>query len=286
MAQEFRFVKYEACGNDFILRDELEGPTSRDEERSRLAKILCDRHHQVGADGILFVEGATGADASMRHFQPDGSESTMCGNGVRCVGAYVSEKLRRPSVDILTADGVKRVVRVGADYRVEMGRVRTTRADLARFLADPGEPTDSMMDFAIQIPGRALRGSLVNTGEPHFVLRTEDLATEDVGSVGAAVNEDRKRFPRGVCVDFVQVSGPHSIRIRTYESGAYYETMACGTGATASAAVALALGWVRPGAVDVATKGGPIRIEVGPDGEAYMTGPARRVYEGRLAIEP
>ncbi|HEY7589155.1 MAG TPA: diaminopimelate epimerase [Thermoplasmata archaeon] len=282
MTTGFRFLKYHGCGNDFILKDELEGPRTADAERSKLAMRLCDRHFQVGADGILFLEPGKDVDAFMRHFQPDGTESEMCGNGVRCVAAYLSEKLGKPSVDIRARDGVKRVIRVGSEYRVDMGRIRTRRADLMQFITDEGELEDSMMDLAIRIEGRELKGSLVSSGEAHFVVRTEDIDSEDVQRIGDSANKDRNRFPKGICINFVQVSGPHSIRVRTYESGAFYETLACGTGATASAGVAMALGWVRPGTVSVAMPGGTLRIDVESDGRAFMTGPAQRVFEGRL----
>jgi diaminopimelate epimerase len=103
--------------------------------------------------------------------------------------------------------------------------------------------------------------------------------------LGESVNADRMRFPKGVNLNFVEVEGLHSIRIRTYERGVYGETMACGTGATASAAVALMLGWVRPGKVSVKTRGGRLTIGMDRSGRATMTGPATRVYEGSVSVE-
>jgi diaminopimelate epimerase len=285
MRHDFKFVKYQGCGNDFILKDEMEGPKTPDSDRSRLARKLCDRHFKVGADGVIFVERAKGVDASMRLFEPAGNEADMCGNGIRCVAAYLMAKLGKSEVDILTRDGVKRIVRKNGQYTVDMGPVRTSRRDLKQYITDKGDLTDSMMDLSIRIHKRVLRGSLVNSGEPHFVVRTSNLEDEDVRAIGDAVNEDTRRFPKGVNIDFVQVMGPHRIRIRTYERGVYDETLACGTGATASAAVALLLGWVKPGPVDVHVRGGRLKIEISEDGTALMTGPAVAEYSGELTAE-
>jgi len=284
MTPEFKFVKYHGCGNDFVIRDELSGERTDDRTRSRLARVLTHRRFQIGADGIIFLESAGGFDGSMRLFEPAGNEADMCGNGIRCVAAYLMEKLGKDEVEILTRDGPKRVVKVGDQYRVDMGKVRTLRADLAEYVADRGKPGDSMLRFSVRALGRTYKGAVVNSGEPHIVVRTRSLEGIDVRAIGDAVNADRRRFPRGVNINFVQVAGPHTISIRTYERGVYDETYACGTGATASAAVSLMLGWVKPGVVSVVTRGGRLRIAVRADGAATMTGPAVPVYEGSLRV--
>ncbi|HEX7391660.1 MAG TPA: diaminopimelate epimerase [Thermoplasmata archaeon] len=284
MTKEFRFVKYQGCGNDFIIKDETEGPVTPDAERSRLAKALTDRHFKVGADGIIFVERAKGVAGSMRLFEPAGNEADMCGNGIRCVAAYLSKKLGKPEVDILTRDGVKHIVKVGEEYRVDMGIVRTTRKDLAKYVADKGSLADSMLSFDLVVSGNRVKGSIVNSGEPHIVVRSMDVSKEDVVAAGEALNGDKTRFPDGVNLNFVQVVGPHALRVRTYERGVYDETLACGTGATACAAVALMLKWVQPGPVKVMPPGGTMTIELAEDGRAFMTGPAEAEFEGRLAV--
>lgn len=277
-----RFVKYQGCGNDFIIKDEMEGPATPDKVRSRLAVELCDRHFRVGADGLIFVEKAKGVDGSMRLFEPAGNEADMCGNGIRCLASYLMDKLGKDKVDILTRDGVKHVVRVGDEFRVDMGVVRIDRASLKGYLSDRGKPSDSMLKFSVVVGRRTLRGAVVNSGEPHIVVRTGDVSREDLRSLGERVNADRSRFPTGVNLNMVEVTGPHSIKIRTYERGVYDETLACGTGATAGAAVALLLGWVKPGQVKVEARGGLIMIDLRDDRRAFMTGPARMEFEGIL----
>lgn len=285
MRYEFRFVKYHGCGNDFILRDELGSKTTPDKVRSKMARVLTHRRFEVGADGVLFVESAKGFDGAMRLFEPAGNEADMCGNGIRCVAAYLMDKLGKDEVDILTRDGVKRVVKIGDEYKVDMGRVRTLRADLGEYVKDKGDPKDSMLSFSVKAMEKVYKGAIVNSGEPHIVVRTRSLASADMKALGDAVNSDKRRFPKGVNIDLVQITGPHTIKVRTYERGVYDETYACGTGATASAAVSLMLGWVKPGVVNVMTRGGRIRIEMRDDGTAFMTGPAVPVFEGRMTVE-
>jgi diaminopimelate epimerase len=282
MKHDFRFVKYQGCGNDFIIKDELEGRKTPDRYRSTLAKTLCDRHFKVGADGVIFLERARGVDGSMRLFEPAGNEADMCGNGIRCIAAYLTQKLGKSEVDVLTRDGVKHIVRKCDSYTVEMGLIRTNRNDLKEYISDKGKARDSMMDIEIKAGRKVLRGSLVNSGEPHFVSKTNDLASLDVKEIGDSVNRNRKRFPKGVNLNFVQVIRPHTISIRTYERGVYDETLACGTGATASAAVALMLGWVKPGLVEVKVRGGILEIKVDKNRRAFMTGPAEAEFEGVL----
>ena len=285
MKYDFEFVKYHGCGNDFILKDEMNGPITPDEHRSRMAKLLSDRNFWIGADGILFVERAPGVDGSMRLFEPAGNEADMCGNGLRCVAAFLTRKLAKTQVDVLTRDGVKRAARVGDEYKVDMGVVRTRRADLAQYLTDPGSPDDSTLELSLTMDRKKLKASLLNTGEPHIVVQSDDLDSIDMVKAGEAVNRETRRFPKHVNLNYIRVTGPHDISVRTYERGVFGETLACGTGVTACASAALMLHLVEPGVVNVSARGGRIRVELGPDGRAFMTGPAVAVYEGRLEIE-
>lgn len=285
MQKRLRFYKYQGCGNDFIMVDEMAGRRTPDQIRSRLAKKLCDRRFQVGADGVMFLERAKGVDGSMRLFEPAGNEADMCGNGIRCAADYLSRMLRKRVVTILTRDGIKEVSRSGTGYRVKMGEVRSTRADLKAYWTDRGKMTDSTLYVSVNTKNRKLRGALVNTGEPHLVFESKDVDSEDVVGIGEAINGDMRRFPRGVNVNFVQPAGPHDLKVRTYERGVCDETLACGTGATATAGVALKKGWVKPGPVKVHPPGGCITIEIGSDGNAYMTGPATKVFEGVVTVD-
>jgi diaminopimelate epimerase len=285
MRNQLKFKKYQGCGNDFIIIDETRGSTTSDGARSKLARSLTDRRFKVGADGILFVERAAGVDGSMRLFEPAGNEADMCGNGIRCVASYLSDKLGKPELDILTRDGVKHVVKRGNEFRVDMGVVRTTRSDLRAYVKDKGKGTDSMLRFPLRTTLGKLNASIVNSGEPHIVVRVHDIDAVDVVSVGEDVNSDKRRFPNGVNVNFAEVVGPHDVKARTYERGVYDETLACGTGATAVATVALLLKWVKRGTVRIRPPGGTIKIDLDADGRAFMTGPAVCEFEGRVTLK-
>ena len=285
MKKDFRFFKYHGCGNDFIIKDETDSKPTPDKTRSRMARSLTHRNFQIGADGILFLEKASGVDASMRLFEPAGNEADMCGNGIRCIAAYLSDKLGKDELDILTRDGVKHIVKVGDEYQVDMGVVRWLRSDLKQYVAERGAGSDSMLRFEVKALGQKYLGAIVNTGEPHIVVRTRDIEALEMKAIGDSVNADRRRFPEGVNVNFVQATRAHAILVRTYERGVYDETLACGTGSTAAAAVSLMLGWVKPGTVNVFTRGGRISIKIDARGRATMTGPATLVYEGRAEVE-
>jgi len=285
MKREFRFTKFQGCGNDFLILDETGGRKTSDRIRSKLARKITDRHFQVGADGLMFLEPAKGFDCSMRLFEPAGNEGEMCGNGIRCIAAYLMDKLGKEEVDILTRDGLKHVSRMGKEYVVEMGQIRTRRADLKAYVTDKGRPDDSMLSMRFRADGKTFKGAIVNSGEPHIVVRARNLDVVDIVAIGESTNANKQRFPKGVNINFVKVTGQHTIKVRTYERGVYDETLACGTGATASAAVALMLGWVRRGQVDVLTRGGRLRIELDSGNHALMTGPAQRVYSGLACVD-
>jgi len=221
----------------------------------------------------------------MRLFEPDGGEADMCGNGIRCIGAYLIRKLGKSEVDVLTRDGIKHISCAGSEYTVQMGKVRINRQSAREYLTDKGDDSDTLLDLRVQIGSRATRGSLVNAGVPHIVFMIDDAAVEDVKRIGEAINQDRARFPKGMNVDFAQILGPHEISIRTYERGVYDETMACGTGATASAAAATLQGLVKPGSVKVTTRGGIINIKIDKELNAQMTGPVAAVYSGELTTD-
>jgi diaminopimelate epimerase len=285
MKRRMKFVKFQGCGNDFLIFDETRGRKTPDRARSKLARLLTDRHFHIGADGLMFLETASGCDCSMRLFEPAGNEADMCGNGIRCIAAYMMQKLGTKDVDILTRDGPKHITAIGDEYRVDMGKVRTERRDIQQYITDKGGPRDSMMSVSFTACGRRFRGSIVNSGEPHIVIHAEDLDSIDVAAVGDSMNANKKRFPKGVSINFVQVAGLHSINVRTYERGVYGETLACGTGATACVAVALMQGWVGQGEVKVRTRGGVLKIALTKDGRALMTGPATEVYSGSISVE-
>lgn len=256
------FWKMHGAGNDFILVDDRTGGFPVDEPAFRAG--LCDRRHGIGSDGLLLIQPSAVADIRMRFFNPDGSEADFCGNGARCLARLAHEIGAAP-----------------ADLRIE------TRAGLVRaeILAPPlvrlhlPPAKDWRLGMAVEWQNRPLTLHFVNTGVPHAVAVVDDLAAVDVPALGAFIRRHPLFAPAGTNADFIQVRGPDSLAIRTYERGVEGETLACGTGILAAALVAEKLGLVRA-PVRVRAAGGD-ELEVGLT-PLTLTGPAEHLFRGTL----
>jgi diaminopimelate epimerase len=265
---QLEFVKMSGAGNDFVVADNRDGRFRA--EPSVVARI-CDRRFGVGADGLLLIEPAQNADFFMRYYNADGSEAEMCGNGARCIARFFSERCGRGKREL------KFETRAGLiAASVNGGQVRVTLS----------EPHDLRLRQTIQLKNGAREYHFINTGVPHAVFFTDDADREMVGPVGAEVRHHPDFAPRGTNVNWVQLLGGNSIRVRTYERGVEAETLACGTGVVASAIMAHVVGAIPP-PVKVRVESQRI-LEVGftRDGEAFrkvtLTGPAEYCFEGRL----
>ena len=270
-----KFIKMHGLGNDYLY---VLGNPDRARERygldaSELSIRLSDRHFGVGSDGMIWIAPADDADCLMRIFNADGSEAMMCGNGVRCVGKYLYDKglVDRLQVRVKTRSGMKGLeLSPGPDGMVERVAVRMGRATVDD-------------ERVVEALGAEVRLVPVDVGNPHAVVFVEDALAAPVASLGAAL-ERHAAFPDGVNVEFVEVTGDNELRMRVWERGSGI-TMACGTGSCASAAAAVRAGLVdgaRP--VHVVLDGGELLIEVAPDGEVVMTGPAATVCEGEVEL--
>ncbi|MBO6011472.1 MAG: diaminopimelate epimerase [Oscillospiraceae bacterium] len=262
-----RFTKMHGLGNDYLyVFGEVPG------NAAELSRKLSDRHFGAGSDGMIYITPSARADFGMRIFNADGSEAKMCGNGVRCVGKYVYDKgyTDKTSITVETLSGIK-LLRMQA----RGGKVRSVTVDMGR--AEVGEA------FAVEAAGASVTGTPVSVGNPHFVVFVDDIEKAPLYEAGPAI-EKHGAFPGGVNVEFVQPLGENRLRMRVWERGSGV-TMACGTGACASAAAAVSKGICRAGApVSVALDGGTLEVTVGADGEVLMTGPAETVYEGEAAV--
>jgi diaminopimelate epimerase len=242
------------------------------ENAAELSRKLSDRHFGAGSDGMIYITPSARADFGMRIFNADGSEAKMCGNGIRCVGKYVYDKgyTDKTGITVETLSGVM-LLRMQA----RGGKVRSVTVDMGR--AEVGET------FALEAAGATVTGTPVSVGNPHFVVFVDDIEKAPLLTAGPAI-EKHEAFPGGVNVEFVQPLGNNKLRMRVWERGSGV-TMACGTGACASAAAAVAKGICRAGApVSVVLDGGTLEITVGDGGEILMTGPAETVYEGEAAV--
>jgi len=274
--QYISFTKMESGGNDFIIIDNrrkiLPGALSK------LAANLCRRRSSIGADGLILLEKAEKADYRMRIFNPDGSEPEMCGNGARCLARFAFIKgIASSKVVMETRAGC-----VEAQVKDKKVRVRLNT------------PFDVKTNFRIRLK---LRGSqkvnFINVGVPHVVVFVPLVDRIDVQGLGRLIRYHRRFAPSGANVNFVSLKGRNSIYIRTYERGVEDETLACGTGAVASALIAGLQGKVSS-PVEVHTRGGEVlkvEYEIKKDRggleklkDVWLEGSVRVVYEGKIEV--
>lgn len=264
------FTKAHGNGNDFVVVDEWDG--ERVEDTAAFAETYCDRRFGVGADGVLFLRRPEEPTHDMRMVlvQPDGGEAEMCGNGARCLVRYAVEEGYAQEGDEVTVEtlaGVREAVCRGDVVRVEMG--------VPSFGAEDVPARREVVEEEVE----GWEVTAVNTGVPHAVAFVEDIDAVDVETEAPAVRH-AEAFPEGANVNFVE-EGDEELRVRTFERGVEDETLSCGTGAVAVAAVARRLGKTRADEVHVETCGGPLTVTFDDEtGAAYMSGPAVLVYEG------
>lgn len=262
-----KFTKMQGLGNDYLY---VWGPPPADV--SDLSVRLSDRHFGPGADGMIFIAPSNRADFRMWIFNADGSEAKMCGNGIRCVGKYVYDKgyTRKTRLTVETGAGLRTL-----KLHAENGRVTAAAVDMGVAAVAPEKTLDLPEGETVCIP--------VDVGNPHAVLFVPDAEAAPLTTLGPAI-ERHPAFPGGVNVEFVQVTGPHSLRMRVWERGSGV-TMACGTGSCASVAAAVSKGFCPAGEpVAVKLDGGTLTVTVGADGAVRMAGPAEFVYEGDTEI--
>ncbi len=263
-----KFTKLQGTGNDFILIDRRRKGRISKAEGARLARKLCDRKRAIGADGVLVLEPSRKADFRMRIFNPDGSEAEMCGNGSRCAAFYVVGKSRgRTSFETLAG-------RLEAAVRGNVVKVKLPN------------PHSFRRGVKVKVCDKILTLHTILASVPHAILFVENLKEFDVECWGEAIRHHRLFKPRGTNADFVKVRGKNSIEIRTYERGVEGETLACGTGAVASALVTAKIRrFSSP--ITVLTKGGE-RLKIffkerdGEFGEVYLEGKVSRIFEGSV----
>lgn len=264
------FYKLQGAGNDFVLLDTLTQSLSA-RHWGLLARRLCDRRFGVGADGLLLVEPSQHADYHMRLYNADGSEATMCGNGIRCFARYLWEyhSPDATSLAIETGAGVRQVHRVSAErFRVAMGQPRVLEAPSLDALFAPCDTDAPHGIHAI---------ASVDTGAPHLVLFVESVDAFPLERVGARL-ERHPLFPDRVNVSVAQVVSPETVRARVWERGVG-ATLACGTGACAIG-VAGALAGTIGRTVRVQMPGGTLEVEWLADDALWLTGDAELVFEG------
>ncbi len=268
------FTKMSGSGNDFIVIDHREPFLDR-EHLASFAKAVCRRKFSVGADGLILIEASSEADFAWTFLNADGSVAEMCGNGARCAARFAHLNGIAPAgMRFKTLAGIIAAEIIGDNVKLKM--TAPNALELGRILA---------------VDGYDLEIHSLNTGVPHAVVFTDDASMVPVFGWGRAIRQHAHFQPAGTNANFVQVLGPKELLVRTYERGVEDETMACGTGAVASAIIAAVTNRVSP-PVKVTTSGGePLVIHFAVPGEGqpvrevYLEGAARVIYQGQLHQE-
>jgi diaminopimelate epimerase len=258
------FIKMHGLGNDFILLDVMNSPAPG--EPSELARRLCDRHFSIGADGLVLIGRADGADGEMRIFNPDGSEPEMCGNAIRCVAKYLYESghVRSDKMRIKTLAGM-----MGISLTLDGGIVAAVSVDMGR------PRITGRCDILIE--GETAEFMMVSTGNPHAVTYSVYPGDAVFAKHGPRI-ERNPVFHEGTNVEFCRLDSRSHITVRVWERGAG-PTLACGTGATASFFAGVTAGILEK-RVAVRLPGGELEFEITEDGHAIMTGPAAVAFKG------
>jgi len=280
-----RFTKMHGLGNDYIYidahREALEGI-----DLPQLARSLSDRHFGIGGDGLILIMPSDEADFRMRMFNADGSEGEMCGNGMRCFAKYVYDHGLTTKTEFVveTAAGpIRPTVNVEegrvTSVTVDMGKPRLARRDIPMTGSPKNTPVINEM---LRVDDDFLRVTCVSMGNPHCVIFVDDVQHAPVRTLGPRV-EHHGAFPARTNVEFVKVVPPDRLEMRVWERGSG-ETLACGTGASASV-VAAALNNLADRSCTVKLLGGELQIEWRQDDHVFKTGPAVEVFSGEVDVK-
>jgi diaminopimelate epimerase len=255
------FYKYQGTGNDFVIIDNRENPISLSKDQ---INQICDRKFGIGADGLMLLNLKEGYDFEMIYFNADGNESTMCGNGGRCLTKFAFDRgIKKEKYKFIAVDGEHEAVLNGLDW-VELKMVDVQ--GITKYQTD----------------------SILNTGSPHYVQTVEHLKEWDVFQKGHAIRYSKDFAQEGINVNFVEKINSHKISVRTYERGVENETLSCGTGVTAAALV-FAPAENGNSKIEITTLGGNLAVtfeKVDKDTfkNIWLCGPATFVFKGEFEI--
>lgn len=259
MKHTLEFYKYQGAGNDFILIDNREGSVHL--TQGDIAK-LCDRHRGIGSDGLMLLGSDEGYDFRMTFYNPDGSEASMCGNGARCITLFAHHLGVGGESKRFIASDTEHVAKIIGDSSVSVKLI-----DIQKLKRE----SDTRV--------------FMNSGVPHLVILVSDIDEVDIKAEGSRwrYSEEYKN-EGGTNVNFIDVKSG-SLRLRTYERGVEGETLACGTGATASVVAAHVLGLVKENSNKIIAKGGELTVSFSRDyTDVWLEGEALKVFEGQVKI--
>ena len=277
-----KFTKMQGCGNDYVYVDCTKEMIK---DADKVAIKVSDRHFGIGSDGLILVAASDVADFQMIMYNADGSRGEMCGNGIRCVGKFVHDKglTNKTTVTIETLAGIKTL-----ELNVVNGKVKSVRVDMGspEFIAEKVpviSNNEKMLGETIEVDGEEYVVDCISMGNPHCVIRMdEDVRKLDLEKMGPHF-ENYKAFPNKINTEFINIIDDNRVRMRVWERGSG-ETLACGTGACATA-VSCIINGVAKSPVDVELLGGFLTIEYDKkDNTVFMSGPAEIVFEGEIDV--
>lgn len=277
-----KFTKMHGIGNDYVyvncFQEEVKNP-------SEVSKYASDRHFGIGSDGLILIKPSNVADFKMDMYNADGSQGEMCGNGIRCVAKYVYDYglTDKENISVETLAGIKYL-----DLTIENGKVALVKVNMGSPELIPEKipvaaEGNRAIDVPLEVKGNQYQMNCVSMGNPHCVIfMEEDVRKLNLEAIGPDF-ENHERFPKRINTEFVNVLDNHTLRMRVWERGSG-ETLACGTGACATAVAAMLNGYIQK-EVTVHLLGGDLTIQWdGGDAPVYMTGPATTVFDGIIEL--
>ena len=277
----YEFVKMEGCGNDYIYMDAF---NQKIDDPSALSIKVSDEHFGIGSDGLILVAPSDVADGRMIMFNLDGSEGKMCGNGIRCVGKFLHDRLGvdKDIITIETKSGIKTLKMFCDEGSAYAARVDMGKAILKPSLIPVNIDGDVVIDRPLNIDDDEYNVTCVSMGNPHAVVFVDDVEDLDLSSIGPKFEHDPV-FPESVNTEFVKVIDHTHLRMRVWERGSG-ETWACGTGTCATVVAACLNGYCNKGEdVEVQLNGGKLVINY-TDDTVFMTGPCHDICSGVIEI--
>lgn len=276
-----KFTKMHGIGNDYVyvncFKEEVPDP-------SQTAIKVSDRHFGIGSDGLILIKPSDVADGKMEMYNADGSQGAMCGNGIRCVAKYMYDYglTDKTSISVETKSGIKYL-----DLTVENGKVSTVKVNMGAPILKAADipvlcDTEQMVDQPVTVDGKEWKMTCVSMGNPHAITYIEDVKNLDIEKIGPKF-ENHPIFPDRVNTEFVKVIDRKTVEMRVWERGSG-ETLACGTGACATA-VACILNGLTEDEVTVKLLGGDLTIFWDrKENLVYMTGSATTVFDGEIDL--
>lgn len=270
MPDKIPFSKFSGSGNDFAVLDNRDGSLSQ--AAGWLARRICARRYSVGADGLVLIENSAGASFRVRFFNPDGQEFNTCGNGGRCAVRYVF------------LNGIAdRTMTMETNIGIVDAEVTGTSVKL-KLLG----PKEIRLNVSVAIDGKEITGHFVQMGDPHFVMQTKELRQQAFVPLARRISHHEAFGQAGANVHFIEIPARDQINIRSYERGVEDETLACGSGCTATAIATFSSGQCDPPVHFLPQSGIPVSVHFHPEKkfqDLYLEGDARLIYSGNLTKE-